>query len=206
MNYNNLMTRSCGDVIKLLLVENNISQKQLADEMGVSCSTVSMWIKNTRVPCHKKVMSLCSYFGVDVNFLMGITSSKVSTAGDDLAIKIPFYKNERDLINNSLDCEYVSIPGRLLDTNFRYFALLSTDTCLRGAGVNEGDLMIFNKSVKIRNNEIGCFIQNNKILCRKYYKDDKCFYLKSLDDISDEITCNHINCIGVLIASMCFKY
>ena len=39
--------------------------------------------------------------------------------------------------------------------------------------INQGDLIVFEKSNQIRNGEVGCFtIDDNVATCKKFYRDD----------------------------------
>lgn len=60
------------DVIKQLMSEKNLSQKKLADELGVNQTTVSQWLLGRKKPGYDSILLLYEKFGVSPNQLFGI--------------------------------------------------------------------------------------------------------------------------------------
>lgn len=56
--------------INALLGKKNITQKDLAEYMGVSPTTVNNWVKGYKIPRMDKIDKLCSFFGVDRSALI----------------------------------------------------------------------------------------------------------------------------------------
>ena len=65
-----------ADRMKELRAEKRISGPQLAENLGVSDSTISMWETGVRFPRKKYMDALCDYFGVSPSYLMGKTDFK----------------------------------------------------------------------------------------------------------------------------------
>lgn len=59
-----------ADNLKKLRKENNLSQEQLADELGVSRQSVSKWESGSAYPEMDKVLLLCKLFNVGVDELL----------------------------------------------------------------------------------------------------------------------------------------
>lgn len=59
------------DMLKYLRVRNNLSQSELADKLGVSKSTVSMYEVGKREPDFETLEAIADFFNVDMNFLLG---------------------------------------------------------------------------------------------------------------------------------------
>lgn len=77
-----------GDRLKLLRTENKLLQKELADLLKVSPSTVGMYERNQRDPDTSTLRFLADYFNVSVDFLLGRTDLRqpafmVAEAQDD---------------------------------------------------------------------------------------------------------------------------
>jgi len=53
------------DNLDSLLSENRMTQKELADRMGVSASTVNDWVRGKKIPRMDKVDRICNIFGVN---------------------------------------------------------------------------------------------------------------------------------------------
>ena len=62
-----------GDIIKQLREDREISQKQLAEILNISPSTVGMYEQNRRVPSPEILNLIADYFGVSTDFLLGRT-------------------------------------------------------------------------------------------------------------------------------------
>ena len=59
-------------ILRDLREERKIKQKELADIMGVSQATISMWEKNASEPDIDKIRRLSNYFGVSTDYLLGL--------------------------------------------------------------------------------------------------------------------------------------
>ncbi len=58
--------------IKDLRDEKGISQERLADELGVSHGTISLWETGKREPKLSNLILLAEYFGVSIDYLAGL--------------------------------------------------------------------------------------------------------------------------------------
>lgn len=61
-----------GKRIRELRLENNLTQKQLAEKVQVDFRTVSFWETERFEPNIEQITKLCSFFGVSSDFLIGI--------------------------------------------------------------------------------------------------------------------------------------
>lgn len=60
-----------GEILKELRQDKNISQVELAKEIGVGKSIISLWEKNECEPTLSKLIALSDYFGVTIDYLAG---------------------------------------------------------------------------------------------------------------------------------------
>lgn len=76
------------DIIKKLRIEKNMSQAELATELGISNSSVAMWEIGRRYPSKEIYEQLADLFNVDIDYLYGRTSlrQKVHFDGDGNAM------------------------------------------------------------------------------------------------------------------------
>ena len=63
-----------GALLRGLLEERELSQKQLASDLNISPSTVGNYIQNTREPDFNSLRRIAEYFGVTCDYLLGCTS------------------------------------------------------------------------------------------------------------------------------------
>lgn len=64
-----------------LLEENNITQLQLAKEIGVSNVTISRYLSGERRPQIDVAIKMANFFDVSLDYLMGISSIRKFTDG-----------------------------------------------------------------------------------------------------------------------------
>lgn len=57
--------------LRLLRKQRNLSQQQLAEKLGISNSTISMYERGEREPDFEMLELIGDYFNVDVNYLLG---------------------------------------------------------------------------------------------------------------------------------------
>lgn len=60
-----------GMVLRSLRTRNNMTQKQLADALGVSESRIGMYERCQREPDFEMLEAIADYFNVDMNYLTG---------------------------------------------------------------------------------------------------------------------------------------
>ena len=64
---------SIGERITQLRQENNMSQLQLAEVLGVSRQAVSKWESTQSIPDLYNILQLSALFNVSVDYLIGLT-------------------------------------------------------------------------------------------------------------------------------------
>lgn len=60
------------DVIKQIMIENNLSQQKLADILGINQTTVSQWLLGKKKPGYDSILLLYEKFDVEPNMLFGV--------------------------------------------------------------------------------------------------------------------------------------
>jgi len=69
-----------GDKIKVLREGKNVSQKELAQAIGVSDVMVSLYEQGKKYPSLSTIVRIAEYFNVSTDYLLGIKTS----ANDDI--------------------------------------------------------------------------------------------------------------------------
>lgn len=80
-----------GNKLKELRTQNGLTQKQLADQLGVTKSVVSFYERQERTPSPDILRKLAAVFHVSSDFLLGIDTVKrldISNLDDDDDIKL----------------------------------------------------------------------------------------------------------------------
>ncbi len=65
-----------GEKIKSLRVENKLTQKQLAERIGLAISAISSYEAGTRYPSYESLVKLSRIFHVSTDYLLGITPTR----------------------------------------------------------------------------------------------------------------------------------
>lgn len=81
-----------GSQLLSLLEQDGITQKQLAEDLNISTTTLNGYIKNRRQPDAKTVIRLASYFSTTTDYIYGILTLRE-------IVSSPFTAEERHLVN-----------------------------------------------------------------------------------------------------------
>lgn len=81
-----------GSQLLSLLEQDGITQKQLAEDLNISTTTLNGYIKNRRQPDAKTVIRLASYFSTTTDYIYGISTLRE-------IVSSPFTAEERHLVN-----------------------------------------------------------------------------------------------------------
>lgn len=60
------------EVIRQLMIENNLSQQKLADCLQINQTTVSQWLLGHKKPGYDSIVALYEKFGITPNQLFGL--------------------------------------------------------------------------------------------------------------------------------------
>ena len=63
-----------GNILRCLRKSHGLTQGQLAEALGVVFSTISMYERKERLPDIETLLSICAFFDVDANYILGFNS------------------------------------------------------------------------------------------------------------------------------------
>ncbi len=96
--------------LKLLRIKRRLSQKQLANDIGVSRTTVTSWENGPRTPTIPTLRRIALYFNVSSDYLVGRCDSETNV------VAVPA---------SSMDLSKLNSEG--LDMLFEYYRYLTND-------------------------------------------------------------------------------
>lgn len=67
---------SCGEKIKRLREKSGMTQRQLAERLGIGKSTVALYETKDRIPSALVLMKAAAYFHVSTDYLLGLEKEK----------------------------------------------------------------------------------------------------------------------------------
>ena len=158
--------------------EKKMTMKDLADKLSLTEQAISMYERNERRPNFEKLEEIADFFNIDMNYLLGKSIIKNSYAHefreitiDKLIRKIPLYDfiscGEGGFVDDNI-IDYVSLPASMFSSRKEYFAQYAKGDSMANANINDGDLIIFEKTSIITNGMIGCFcIDDNTATCKR---------------------------------------
>lgn len=187
-----------GEIISRYREENKMSMDRFAQKSGLSKSYISMLEKNynpttgkTINPTVDVIEKAAEVMNMDFDELISQIKGKVKLPPipDEEHIKIPLPNPElmRTVpIYGNISCgtgmfvedeiiDYVTVPVSMLrDKSIEVFGMFAEGDSMINAGINSGDLIIFEKTTSIENGQIGCFcVDDNMATCKKFYKNDE---------------------------------
>lgn len=77
-----------SDVLRSLAESKNLTQKQIAADIGVPASTVGGYFQGTSEPDLEMVRRLARYFGCSTDFLLGEKTAQAQSYKEDFLIHI----------------------------------------------------------------------------------------------------------------------
>lgn len=66
-------------IVKMLRIQNKLTQKDVSESLRVSVITIQNWEKGTKSPSMSAIISLANLFGVSTDYLLGMTTGKESS-------------------------------------------------------------------------------------------------------------------------------
>ena len=155
-----------NEQLKLLRNQKRISQAKLADELGVSASTVAMWESGEREPKNYETLEIIAdYFNVNMEVLLTgkLAPTKIPVLGKVVA-GIPLEAVEEII-------DYEEIPQSMA-RNGEYFALQIKGNSMEPK-FSEGDVVIVRKQEDVDNGDIAIVLVNgNDATVKKIKKFD----------------------------------
>ena len=59
-----------GDILRTLLEDRNLTQKQFANDLNIAASTIGNYIRNLRQPDFDTIRKIANYFNVSTDYLL----------------------------------------------------------------------------------------------------------------------------------------
>ena len=171
-----------SDALKHHRKNAKLSQKELAEQLNVSQSTIAMWESGKNTPEYNSLIELTTIFNVSLDSLVGNSS--------DMIIKsIPVFSDDCVLsqtkeFQNVLYYENILIPA---SDNNDYFGIIVQSESM-APRIMKGDLLIVKECPDFLSGDI-CVIRINHthITVKKVIKNDYGIILISLNSIFEPI-------------------
>lgn len=77
-----------GEILRELIEDNDLTQKQVAKELNIAPSTLGNYIRNIREPDFNTIKMIAEYFNVTIDYLMDYRSPLAENKNEDELLTI----------------------------------------------------------------------------------------------------------------------
>lgn len=182
--------------------------KDVAQACDVSEATVSRWESGDIGDMKRsRIASLANILQLSPSLIVGTTDDEDIYQQLDMSyIKVPLYGPISCGTGMFVDddiLEYVAVPDSGLNPRYEYFAQYADGDSMITAGIDDGDIVVFQKSNTIEDGKIGCFcIDENIATCKKIKKGSSFIQLIPMnpkyDPIVIDLNNSNFRIVGVL--------
>lgn len=157
-----------NEKIKKRRLELGLSLLDVATALNVNKSTVLRYeTKDIEKLPLDIIEPLANVLQVSKEYLMGWDSTDTNPP----IRQIPLYDfiscGTGGFVNDNI-IDYVSLPAEMFSSSKEYFAQYARGDSMINANINDGDLIIFEKTSSVSNGMIGCFcIDDNTATCKR---------------------------------------
>lgn len=162
-----------GEIIKKLRERKGLTQEELAMKVGyTSATTINKIESGTNKLKQEKIKIFADVLECTVSELLGIDEINNLHPVSSMNIrKIALYDSISCGTGGFVDdniIDYVSLPAEMFSSKKEYFAQYAHGDSMINANINDGDLIIFEKTSSVTNGMIGCFcIDDNTATCKR---------------------------------------
>lgn len=157
------------ETIKKLRNSLGISQQKLANQIGVSRSTIAMWETGQSQPDNDMLKNMANFFGVTVDYLLDYEK----TIPEKNAIRVPVLGSVAagipiDAIEDVLD--YEELDPKQFNPTYQYFGLRIKGDSMTPR-IQDGDVVIVRQQPDVESGEIAIVcINGTEATCKQLKK------------------------------------
>lgn len=193
--------KNISENLKYYMKQNNLNNRELADILNVSESTVGKWLLEKTVPRMGVIEQLARYFNIDKSDLI---EKKIINLEDFEDIKI--IKKFKDVpILGEIACGEAIFCNANYEDMFRMDVDLDDpDFCLKArgdsmidVGINDGDLVFFKSTPVVENGKIAAVILDDTITLKRFFKNNNEIILRPENKFFSPIIIREEDCIRI---------
>lgn len=204
--------KTFADRLSEALTIRRIKPVDFAKAFGLDRTQISRYTTGRSLPRYDRLEAFAKYLNVSPDWLNG-TSDRMEVNNvlnvDAPFRKIPVYAPISCGLGSYEDgqiIDYIGIPESRLRYGKKYFGQYAKGDSMTGAGIEDGDLLVFEACEWIDQGKIGVFcIDEDTAVCKRFtIGADKCVYLMSANDkyppIRVDQTCECFRIVGRLVS------
>ena len=209
--------QTLAERLKEAMERIDISQAELVKRTGINKGALSSYLSGRYAPKQKAIFELARALHVNEAWLLGYDvpmerkeDERIYRSADLDFIRIPLYPPiccgnggfaDDDII------EYVPVPSKGMSDPSNYFCQVAHGDSMKDTGIDDGDLLVFEKTSAVHSGMIGAFcIDENEAVCKKYTEVNGMILLQPMNSNYDPIPVDplneHFRCVGKLKKSI----
>lgn len=214
---------------KQLRTEHQLSQQNLADQLGFSKSSVNMYERGEREPGLEAMETIADYFNVDLDFLMGRSDKPNRNEwlktinqsievekhpGKGILLNLTPIATKRFPLLGDIACGKPIMANEEKELYVEAGANIPADFCLRakgdsmiGARIYDGDIVFIRKQEMVDNGEIAAVIIEDEATLKRvnYFPEKNLLILKAENSKYEDLVytgeqLDHIIILGKAVA------
>lgn len=167
-----------SEELKKLRKQRSLTQQKLADALGISKSTISMYENGNREPDFETSEAIADYFNVRLDDLLGRKNSFSSNIPNNLPNNIiPIPKMKKIPLIGTIACGEPILATENIDSYIGVdensdatFALRCKGDSMITARIFDGDVVYIRPQPDVENGEIAAVLIGNDATLKKVYK------------------------------------
>ena len=184
--------------LKELRVSRGLTQDDLARELNLVKSSISMYENGKRKPSFEVLESIADYFNVNMDTLY--SSAPVFVPSLKRVPMLGYAAAGQPLENlDGQDTYYV-------ETDSRYavdFCITVRGDSMINAGINDGDIVFVKSQPEVPNGKIACIeIDNERVCIKRFYKTDTGVMLVSENPKYAPLQFSESNCMDLKVLGL----
>ena len=194
------------------LERSRYNDSDVARKVGVDKSSIVHYKTGISIPNGKNLNNLAKVLDVSVEWLLGETNvmrsgveeNVASTSIDTRRINIlESISCGCGVFNDGLIIDTIQLPSEMFNKHIEYFGIYAVGDSMTNAGIDDGDLLIFERAEVPIENKIGAFcIDNEYAICKRYKSSEGHIFLLSANDnyspIVIDVEDECFRCVGLL--------
>lgn len=160
-----------GTTLRRLRTENKLTQKQLADSLGLAFSTISMYERGIREPDFETLEAIADYFNVSMDVLHGKSDF---TRCENI---IPMPRMRRIPLLGTIACGEPILAQENIEADIAIPDIITADFALRckgdsmiGANIYDGDIVYIRQQPIVNNGEIAAVLIGEEATLKRFYR------------------------------------
>lgn len=197
-----------GERIKVLRVKNDISQKQLSNDLGYKTyTTISKWESDASLPPGKELKKLATYFQVSTDYILGLDDQPTNTYEQQDSQELLYIESLNLPIDSKDMKRTIKVPNYIIKEPLQNYYVLKVYTDAINRAIPNGNKIVildFKKSNEkhLKTGDILLIKREDEYGLKYFRKTDEKIYLEPYSYLegfsTEEYTVNEFKNLEIL--------